>query len=83
MEPPKKGMPPGMPLRVSISIVVVFGWLIYALLHAAFFADDFTLFQNIVIILVALLVGIAILAVAWASWGLKFSREWWEPPKSP
>lgn len=83
VEPQQKGLPAGMGLRVAISIAVVFGWIVFALLHAAFFAEDFTLFQNIVIIIVALLIGIAILGISWASWGLKFSRQWWEPPKPP
>jgi hypothetical protein len=70
--------PPGLALRVAISIMVFFGLLIFAIIYAAFFASSFSLFQQIAIILVALLMGIAILGVMWASWGINLGKEWKE-----
>ena len=72
----KREMPPGLALRVAVSIIVFFGWLIFTIIHFAFFAQSFSLYQNIAVILVALLIGIAILAVMWASWGIKFGKSW-------
>jgi hypothetical protein len=74
----KLEMPPGLALRVSVSIVVLFGGLIFAIIYVAFFASSFSLFQKIAVILVAFLAVIAILGVMWASWGIKFSKEWME-----
>ncbi len=71
-------MPPGLASRVVVSIVVFFGLLIFAIIYVAFFASSFSLFQQIAIILVALLVATAILGVMWASWGIKHGREWKE-----
>ncbi len=67
--------PPGLALRVAISIIVFFGLLIFAIIYVAFFASTFSLFQQIAIILVALLVATAILGVMWASWGIKFGKK--------
>ncbi len=69
-------MLPGLALRVAVSIVVFFGWLIFTIIHFAFFAQSFSLYQNIAIILIALLAGIAILGAMWASWGIKFGKSW-------
>jgi len=68
-------MPPGMGSRVTVSIIVFFGLLIFAIIYVAFFASSFSLFQQIAVILVALLVAIAILGAMWASWGIKYGKK--------
>ncbi len=68
--------PPGMASRVAVSIIVFFGLLIFSIIYVAFFASTFSLFQKIAVILVAILVAIAILGAMWASWGIKYDREW-------
>ena len=70
--------PPGFALRVSVSIVVLFGALILAIIYVAFFASSLSLFQKIAVVLVTLLAVIAILGVVWASWSIKYGREWKE-----
>ncbi len=70
--------PPGLALRVVVSIIVFFGLLIFAIIYVAFFPLSFSLIQKIAIILVAILVATAILGVMWASWGIKYGKEWKE-----
>jgi hypothetical protein len=70
--------PPGLASRVVVSIIVFFGLLIFAIIYVAFFASSFSLFQQIAVILVALLVGVAILGAMWTSWGIKYGEEWGE-----
>jgi uncharacterized RDD family membrane protein YckC len=70
--------PPGLASRVVVSIIVFFGLLIFAIIYVAFFASSFSLFQQIAVILVALLVGIAILGAMWSCWGIKYGKEWEE-----
>ena len=69
-------IPSGLTSRVVVSIIVFFGLLIFAIIYVAFFASSFSLFQQIAVILIALLVAIAILAVMWTSWGIKYGKEW-------
>jgi hypothetical protein len=73
---------PGFGWRVSLSIIVVFGWFIFLILWLLFYAEVFNLYQNIAVILASILVGIAILAASWASWGIKYGwkykNEWRE-----
>jgi purine-cytosine permease-like protein len=69
------GMPRGLSTRIVISILVFFAWLIFTIVHLAFFASSFNIYQNIAIILVVVLAGLAILAAMWVSWGMKFAGE--------
>jgi len=64
-------MTSGLALRVAVSIVVLFGGLISAIIYVAFFAPSFSTFQSIAVILVVVLAMIAILGLMWVSWGIE------------
>jgi len=66
---------PGFAWRVGLSILVVFGWLAFLIVWLFFYAGDYDVWQNIAIFLVSIIVGIGILAAAWASWGIKYASE--------
>ena len=68
-------VPPGLAPRVTVSIVVLFGGLIFAVIYVAFFAASFSLFQKIAVVLVVLLAMIAVLGLMWASWGMRQGME--------
>ncbi len=63
-------MPPGLALRIAVSIVVLFGGLIAAIVFVAFFAPSFSTFQKIAVILVVILAMMAILGSMWVFWGM-------------
>ncbi len=67
----KQEAPPGLALRVAVSIVVLFGGLITAIIYVAFFASSFSLFQKIAVIVVVILAMTAILGLMWSSWGIR------------
>lgn len=71
---------PGFGLRVGISILVVFGWLIFLIFWLLFYAGNFSIYKNLAVVLMSILIGVAILAASWASWGVKYGwkyhREW-------
>jgi hypothetical protein len=66
---------PGFAWRVSVSIIVGVGWLVFLILWVTFYAAAFTLLENLVIVLVSLLIVGAILGASWASWGIKYGRK--------
>ena len=70
----KGEMPPGGAARVAVSIVVGVGWLIFLILFLAFYAEDFSIYRNLAIILVSLLVVGAIEGAMWAPWAMKTGR---------
>lgn len=71
-------VPAGLGLRIAASIIVVFGWLIYAIVHVVFFWENFSTTQNLALIIIAFLIGVAILGVMWASWGINISKQFSE-----
>jgi len=66
---------PGFAWRVGLSIVVVFGWLAFLIVWLFFYAPDHSIWQNIAIFLVSVIVGIGILAAAWATWGIRYAKS--------
>jgi hypothetical protein len=66
---------PGFAWRVSLSIIVGVGWLVFLILWVTFYAATFTLIENVVIVLVSMLIVGAILGASWASWGIKYGRK--------
>ncbi len=71
----------GLMWRAVLSIVTVFGWLIFLVLWLFFLASDFGFAQNIAVLLLSLLILIAVLLVTWVTWALSFPRPM--PPPGP
>jgi len=67
---------PGFAWRVSLSVVVSMGWLVFLIIWLFFYADRYTLYQNIAVFLVSILVLGAILGTPWAHWGIKYGHEY-------
>jgi hypothetical protein len=61
----------GLQWRAVLSIVAVFGWLIFVVLWLFFLTTQLESAQNLAVLLVSLLVLVALLAVTWVTWGLK------------
>jgi len=57
--------------RVSLSILVGVGWLVFLLVWLIFYAKDYAWERNVAIFLLSLLVIIGILGVPWAYWAYK------------
>lgn len=66
---------PGMGWRISLSVLVFFGWLVFLVLWLFFYASDYTIYQNIAVVLASILTGMAILGASWASWGIRFGSH--------
>jgi uncharacterized protein YacL len=57
--------------RVSLSIAIGVGWLIFVIIWLAFYAGNYSFNKNIAIVLISILVLIIVLGGPWALWGLK------------
>ena len=65
----------GMGWRVTASIITFFASIIIIIIWLFFYAENYTIYQNVAIVVVILLGFIAVMAATWASWGMKQSRE--------
>ena len=68
--------PKGMGWRVAISILTFFGSVIGIILLLFFYAENFSVYQNIALVIVILLGSIALMGATWASWGMKQGTRW-------
>lgn len=63
--------PTDLLVPIIVSVIAVVGWVIFILLHAAFWSEAFSLFQNIVIGVVTFLVAIGVAGLSWVIWVLR------------
>jgi RsiW-degrading membrane proteinase PrsW (M82 family) len=70
--------PPGLGSRIAVSIIIVFAWLIYAIIHVVFLWKYFSTVQNVALLVIAFLLGLAILGAIWTSWGIKIGKDFSE-----
>lgn len=64
-------MPEGLGSRVTVSILAFFGSLMGIILWLFFYADKFSVYQNIAVVAVILLGFVAAMAATWAAWGMR------------
>ncbi len=67
----KKNEIEGLAWRISSSILVVVGWLVFLLLWLFFYADQYPWERNLAVLLLSLLILVGILGVPWAYWAFK------------
>jgi len=65
----------GFGWRISISIIVGVGWLIFLILWLFFYASDFNIYQNIAIFIVSILIIGGVLGASWAPWGMRYGHK--------
>jgi hypothetical protein len=64
----------GFGWRVSLTIIMGVGWLVFLILWLFFYAGVYNIYQNIAIFIVSLLIVGGVLGAAWAPWGMKHGR---------
>ena len=72
----------GLAWRVSLSILVGIGWIVFLILWLFFYAETYVWEQKVAIFLLSILVLIGILGIPWAIWALKkqtsVEKEMWK-----
>lgn len=66
----------GFGWRVSASIALGIGWLVFLIIWLFFCAGSFTIFQNIAIFLASVLVVVGLMASTWVSWGMRYGMKY-------
>jgi hypothetical protein len=65
----------GFGWRVALSILVSMGWVAFLIIWLFFYAGSFTIYQNVAVVLVSIVVGCAIMGAAWAPWGMRHGHS--------
>jgi len=58
----------GVIARIIATIITISAFLCGSLIFVAFFAAGYDLFQKIVVFLVALILAITVVSIAWVTW---------------
>lgn len=66
---------PGMGWRVALSIICFFALIAFLVLWLFFHADAYTVYQNIAVIVVSILVFIGVMGAVWAMWGMRYGPQ--------
>jgi high-affinity Fe2+/Pb2+ permease len=71
---------------IVASILVVIGWLVFILLYALFWSSGFTLFQNVIVTVVSLVIMALLIGLGWVVWGMRHAwprRKTEQPTATP
>ncbi len=60
--------PTGMVGRIVFTIITLAAFLAGSLVYVAFYTSGFSLFQKIVVVLVAFIISVALVSIAWVTW---------------
>lgn len=74
------GLRRGMQWRVSATILMITGWLVFILVYAFIWSTQFhfDIFQNVVLFIASLIALGGVIAALWAGWGMRFAGSNWE-----
>jgi len=61
---------------IVASILTVIGWLVFILVYALFWSTGFSLFQNVIVTIVSLVIMGLLLALEWIVWGMRHAGSW-------
>jgi hypothetical protein len=64
--------------RIVASILGPVAWLCFTLLYVGFWAQGFSLFQSVIVILVSVILLAGVMGALWASWGMRYRRWDWD-----
>ena len=56
---------------VVVSILGVVAWAVFILFYALLWSSKYSLFQNIVVALVTLMIAALLIGLMWAVWGMR------------
>jgi hypothetical protein len=65
---PRKSIPPGMTWKIVLTLLIMAVFLIGSLVYVGFYANGYSLFQKIVVFLIALIAAGVIISIMWVVW---------------
>jgi hypothetical protein len=73
----------GLVWRIVVTIIALAGFLAGSLVYVAFYTSGFSLFQKVVVVLVAFIISVTVVSIAWVTWAGRrgMIRGEWAPWK--
>jgi hypothetical protein len=64
---------------IVLTMVAIIAWLIFILVYALYWSNNYNLFQNIVVVIVTLGITGLVIGIGWVVWGFRHVRMWKKP----
>ena len=58
----------GIMARIIVTIITIAAFLSGSLIYIGFYAGGYTLFQKVIVFLVALILAVTVVSIAWVTW---------------
>jgi hypothetical protein len=65
----------GLAWRLAASFLIGIMWLAFIIIWLFFMAGDYGLYQNLAMVILSIVVGMAALIAIWITFGLRFARQ--------
>lgn len=65
---------------VVLTMVALIAWLVFILVYTLYWSTGFTLFQNIIVTLVTLMITGMVIGLGWVVWGFRHAKHWMNQP---
>ena len=63
---------------IVATMLAVIGWLVFILLFALYWSNGFTLFQDVIVTIVSLVITGLVIGLGWVVWGMRHAKYWKE-----
>jgi len=60
----------GLGTRAAVTIIVGVGWLVFLIIFLAFYAGNYSVWQNLAVFLASMLIAGGTIAIMWVAWAL-------------
>ncbi len=64
---------------IVLTMLAIIAWLVFILLYALYWSSGFSLFQNIVVMVVTLVITGMVIGLGWVIWGFRHVKQWRKP----
>ncbi|HYB76266.1 MAG TPA: hypothetical protein VEC08_04845 [Nitrososphaerales archaeon] len=61
---------------IVLSLLAVMAWLLFILFFALYWSSSYSLFQNIVVVIVTLGITGVVIGLGWVVWGVRHVKNW-------
>jgi hypothetical protein len=67
---------PGFSKNIAVSVMSFFSLIAFLILWLFLFAGSFSIYQNIAVVIAAIIVFVAVMAASWISWGIRYEQKY-------
>jgi hypothetical protein len=60
---------------IVVSILAIIAWLVFILLYALYWSNGFSLFQNVIVTIVSLVIMGLLIGLGWVVWGMGLAKR--------